>query len=450
MKNIENDLINGSVIKKLVVFSIPLFIANLLQSFYGIIDMVIVGRFVGEAGIAAISNASMISFIINSICIGITTGGTVLTAQYKGAGDRNGQKETIGTLFTSFVIAALIITVLSLMLYRSIFNMMKIPAEAMDYACDYMQIICIGSIFVFAYNVVCSVMRGLGDSKRPLYFVLTASIINIILDILFVGYMHMETRGAALATIISQAVSFLVAFVYMYKHDFVFDFKFKSFKIHMDKLKTIFKIGIPLAIQMSVVNISYLLITGMINVYGINVAAASGIGLKISTFTAMPCWAFGQAVTTMTGQSIGAKKIERAVKTVKEGLKLSIISIIIMNLFVQIFSYQIISAFNENTEVIKEGILYLRICCSFNGVFYAVMYIYDSFAAGVGDSKFAMLNALLHSVVIRIFLSWLFATVLEYGFIGIYVAEFFAPFPSAIVGLIYFYMGRWKKTNLIK
>lgn len=182
----EQNFTSGTILPKLIGFAVPLLFANLLQSFYSIADMIIVGKIIGETGLAAISNASMISFIINSFCIGITMGATVLIAQYEGASEKQKQKETIGTLFAVSFILAIIITIISLFTYRPIFQMLHIPKEAIQDACDYMKIICIGTIFMFGYNAVCSVMKGIGDSKSSLYFVLIASIVNIALDFILI------------------------------------------------------------------------------------------------------------------------------------------------------------------------------------------------------------------------------------------------------------------------
>lgn len=450
MDNLGRDLTVGSVPKQLIKFGIPLYFSNLLQSFYSIVDMLVVGRFVGSNGLAAISNASMISFIINSICIGITIGGTVLIANYKGANDRQGQKETLGTLFSVCAIAAIFITILGIAIYKPVFLLLNVPAEAMKDACDYMMIVCAGTMFVFGYNVVCSVMRGLGDSKSPLYFVAIATVINVILNLLLVGLIGLGTKGSAFATIISQGISFLIAIVHLRKHGFSFDFKLKSFLIKKDKMKMILKVGMPSAIQMIVVNISYLLITGMLNVYGVAVTAASGIGLKVATFAGMACWAVGQAVTAMVGQNVGAGKTERVEYTTKVGLRLSLFATLITVVIVQLFAKPIIMIFTSNPEVVKHGILYLRVCCSFNSLIYATMYTYDSFATGVGSATLAMFNSLLDSVLVRLFLSWILGTVLGYGFIGIYIGQALSPILPAIVGAIYFYKKRWINKKIIK
>ena len=257
----EQDLTTGNVSKKLIKFAVPLLLANLLQSFYSIVDMLVVGRFVGETGLAAISNASMISFIINSICIGVTMGGTVLVAQYKGADDEEGQRETVGTLFSLSFFASLLVTVSGLLVYRPLFQILRVPAGSMQDACDYMRIICCGTVFVFGYNAVCSVMKGLGDSKSSLYFIAAAAVVNILLDLLLVGPFGMGTAGAAYATVFSQGISLAISICCLRRKTFIFPFRLKNFAVQPEKMAAVLKVGLPTAVQMAVVNISYLMIT---------------------------------------------------------------------------------------------------------------------------------------------------------------------------------------------
>lgn len=446
----EQDLTTGSVPKKLIIFAFPLLFANLLQSFYSIVDMLVVGNIVGETGLAAISNASMISFIINSVCIGVTMGGTVLIAQYKGANDEQGQIETVGTLFGISFIASFAVTIIGLLVYKPLFQILNVPADSMQDACGYMKIICCGTVFVFGYNAVCSIMKGFGDSKSPLYFIAIATVINIILDLILVGPFGMGTAGTAYATIFSQGVALLVSVIHLKRKKFVFDFRIKHFAIKPDKLITVLKVGLPTAIQMVIVNISYLLITGMLNQFGVSVAAASGVGLKINTFAGMPCWAIGQAVTAMVGQNAGANDIERVRKTTRVGLYLNILATLIAVIIVQLFSEQILMLFEpESPEVIKDGILYLRMCCGMNSLIYAVMYTFDSFAIGMGSANIAMINALLDAVFVRLSVSWILTFVFHIGFTGIYIGQAVSPVLPAIVGLLYFKSKSWERKKLV-
>lgn len=214
----EHNLLTGSVSEKLAVFAFPLFLANILQSFYNVVDMLVVGQIVGDTGLAAIGNASKLCYIINSICIGMTMGGAVLIAQYKGASDKKRQAESFQMLALLSLVSSLLVTIVSLAIYQPLFKMLNVPADAYQDACDYMQIICCGTVFVFGYNAVCSVLKGLGNSKSPLYFVGIATIINIVLDIILVGPFGMGTAGAAYATIAAQGISFVISLFYLKRH----------------------------------------------------------------------------------------------------------------------------------------------------------------------------------------------------------------------------------------
>lgn len=448
----EQNLLNGSVPKKLAAFAFPLLLANILQSLYNVVDMLVVGQFVGDTGLAAINNASKLCYIINSICIGMTMGGAVLIAQYKGANDKKGQAETFQTLAVLSLVSALLVTVIGLVFYQPLFQVLNIPADAYQDACDYMKIICWGTVFVFGYNAVCSVLKGLGDSKSPLYFVGIATIINIVLDILLVGPLGIGTAGAAYATITAQGISFLISIFYLRKHKVFFSADVhKRFTLQMDKLVSILKVGLPTAIQMVVVNTAYLLVTGMLNQFGTSVSAASGVGLQINTFAGMPCWAIGQAVTAMVGQCIGAGEIKRARKVVKIGLLLNVSVTLVVVIGVQVFAEQLILLFGSTSaEVINDGVYYLRICCGVNSLIYAVMYTLDSFAIGVGAANIAMLNALLDAVIVRLPVSWLLAFTLSMGFPGIYYGQALSPILPAIVGFLYFQNKGWERKTLIQ
>ena len=448
----EQNLLNGSVPKKLSAFAFPLLLANILQSLYNVVDMLVVGQIVGDTGLAAINNASKLCYIINSICIGMTMGGAVLIAQYKGANDKKGQAETFQTLAVLSLASALLVTVIGLAFYQPLFQVLNVPADAYQDACDYMKIICWGTVFVFGYNAVCSVLKGLGDSKSPLYFVGIATIINIALDILLVGPLGIGTAGAAYATITAQGISFLISIFYLRKHKVFFSADVhKRFTLQMDKLVSILKVGLPTAIQMVVVNTAYLLVTGMLNQFGTSVSAASGVGLQINTFAGMPCWAIGQAVTAMVGQCVGAGEIKRARKVVKIGLLLNVSVTLVVVIGVQVFAEQLILLFGSTSaEVINDGVYYLRICCGVNSLIYAVMYTLDSFAIGVGAANIAMLNALLDAVIVRLPVSWLLAFTLNMGFPGIYYGQALSPILPAIVGFLYFQNKGWERKTLIQ
>ena len=448
----EHSLLTGSVPKKLASFAFPLLSANLLQSFYNVVDMLVVGQIVGDTGLAAIGNASKLCYIINSICIGMTMGGAVLIAQYKGADDKRGQAESFQMLALLSLVSSLLVTVVSLATYQPLFKMVNVPADAYPEACNYMKIFCCGTVFVFGYNAVCSVLKGLGDSKSPLYFVGVATIINIILDIVLVGPLGIGTAGAAYATITAQGISFVISLFYLKRHRIFLSMEdHRKFTLQWDKLIAIVKVGLPTAIQMVVVNTAYLLVTGMLNQFGTAVSAGSNVGLQINTFAGMPCWAIGQAVTAMVGQCMGAGQIDRARKVVKISLVMNVAVTFVVVISVQLFAEPLTLLFGStNPEAVNDGVYYLRVCCSINSLIYAIMYTLDSFAIGVGAANVAMINALLDAVIVRLIMSWFLAFSLNMGFIGIYYGQALSPILPAIVGLLYFINRKWERKTLLK
>lgn len=442
----RQDLTTGSVAGKLMRFALPLLFANLLQSLYSVVDMLVVGNIVGEAGLAAISNASMISFIINSICIGVTTGGTVMIAQYRGAKDGRAQAEAVGAVFEIALAASVAVTILGLCAHAPVFRALKVPAASMGEACAYMRIICCGTVFAFGYNAVCAVMKGFGDSKRPLCFVAIATVLNIALDLIFVGPLGMGTAGAAWATILSQGASFLAAVVHLKRRNSAFEFDRRCFAPKPDRWRAILKVGLPAAVQMVAVNVAYLLVAGMLNRFGVSVAAASGVGLKINTFAGMPCWAIGQALTAMAGQCMGAGDVGRAREAARTGLRLNLLATLLSVAIVQLFAGPIVALFEpESPEVLRTGVEYLRMCCGVNSLVYATMYTFDSFALGVGSAHVAMIDALLDAAVVRLPVSWLLAFALGAGYAGAYIGQAVSPVLPAVVGLMYFRGGAWEK-----
>lgn len=444
----DQNLLTGSVPKKLIQFAFPLFLANLLQALYNVVDMLVVGEIVGEIGLAAISNASMLCFIINSLCIGLTMGGSVLMAQYKGANDQKGQRDTIGMLFLQSLAASVVVTILGLAIYEPLFRALDVPAEAYPDACSYMEIICWGTVFVFGYNTVCSILKGLGDSQTPLFFVGVATIFNVLLDVLLVGPCSVGTAGAAWATITAQGVSFVGSLVYLRRHQL--SVSLRKIEFRREILLAIWKIGLPTAIQMVVVNTAYLLVTGMLNPFGTAVAAASGVGLKINTFAGMHCWAIGQAITAMVGQCVGAGQIQRARKVVQSGLLLNLAVTTAVVVAVQLLAEHLICLFDSTSpEVIWVGVLYLRLCCGVNSLVYAAMYTLDSFAIGVGAAHVAMVNALLDAMVVRLPVGWVLAFSFSMGFSGIYLGQALSPILPALVGLIYFKSRGWERKRLV-
>lgn len=452
MATLQNrDLLSGSVPKQLIAFSLPFLAANVLQSVYAVVDMIIVGQFVGSAGLSGVSVGSQIANLFTSTGMGLSMGGQMMLAQFKGAGDEQAQKESIGTMLSFMFLLGVCLSIPCILLARPLLTLLHIPAESYRDAYWYFIISALGIVFIFGYNSVCAVLRGLGDSKRPMYFVAVSTVTNILLDLLFVGVMHKGAGGAAAATIIAQGISFLSAGIYLYlrRSSFVFDFKRQSFKIIGARLKTMLKVGVPFALQFSMLMISMLFVVSMVNDFGVSASAGYGVGGKVDNFATLPVYAFSSAASTMVGQNIGAKQYDRAKSVVHWCVVLTLACELVVFVLVQILAPQIISIFNGEPEVVAVGTAYLHLM-AFAYLAHCALDGYQSMANGVGFSMLSFICCTVDGLIVRIPLAWLFGSVLGMGIQGVFLGCMLAPFSAALISGIYFYSGIWKKQSLVK
>lgn len=442
----ESNLVSGNVPRALAVFAFPIFVSNVLQTLYGIVDMAFVGRFVGGEGLAAVSNAAMLCMLVNSVGIGLSTGGAVVLARRTGRGDARGQRACVASLILLSVAVSAAVSVLTWCAHRQVFVLMGVPEAALEQASGYMRVVSLGTVFIFLYNAIGAVLRALGDSWSALRFVATAAAANVALDALLVGGWGLGVRGAACATVVSQGIAVAAGAPPLLRRVRGFGAGPGPFRPRRESMRAILAQGVPCAVQVGAVGVSYLLVTGMLNRYGVAVAAAAGIGLKINALAAMPCWAVGQAVTVMVGQNMGSGDLGRVRATARAGLAINVAAACLTVGLVQAFAPEIMRLFAAEPEVVSRGVTYLRICCSANCVCYAVMYTLNSFATGAGNAVFAMGNALLHSVAARLCLCALLGGALGDGFVGICVGESVSPVPSSLAAAAYYRRGRWERS----
>lgn len=382
----------GPLFKRLIIFSLPLIAANVLQYFYQFVDMAIVGHVVGEAGLIAVSNASSVAFVINAIVIGLTTGGGVIIARAVGAADVVGQRRAFVAMLAVCFCGSFLLALVGIFGSDSIFRAMGIPNEALDDAAGYIAVISGGSICSFLMNAAAAFFKSQGKGALPLVFIAISAVLNVILDIAFVAGWGLGVLGAAWATIISQGIAAGAGFILIHRR-FEAGRKLLSASTSgfSSEVKAVLRVGLPSAIQIAVINLSYVLVTGLLNAYGSEVAAAAGVGLKVSTLAGLPCWAIGSAITTASAQCIGAHDMVRAHRVVKIGLGFNVGVIVAIQVLVQIFAVQLVTLLGAVTpEVIGTAVGYLRITCSINGLFYAAMYSFDSFALGAGTVTYTV------------------------------------------------------------
>ena len=449
-KTLSKDFTAGNIAKQMLWFAIPFMLSNALQVFYSTIDMMIVGKYVGNPGLSAVGQSSQILNFATMICFGFSNAGQVLVSQALGAGKRKELNSIIGSLFSLIAILAVVLTVVILGARTWIMDVMNIPTESYAYAVDYLTICGAGLFFTAGYNMVSAVLRGMGDSKRPFLFIGIASAINLVLDILFTGVLGWEVAGAAWATIIGQGVSFLFSLYYLYRRreSFGFDFKPKSFAISKQYAKLIFSLGTPMAIQSGCINISMLFVNSMINNLGVVESATFGAGIRIDDIINKISQGIQFAAVPMISQNIAAGENLRAKKVVHWAWIYSgIFTVICMTAYL-LFGESLFVAFSQDMagnplcKIFISAILWM-----FPAL--AVMRGSSAFIQAIGNAKMSMVLALMDGVVLRIGLSWLFGIYLNWGFYGFVLGYGLAAYGCAIPGMIYFLSGVWKKRKVL-
>ncbi len=445
---IEKNLTEGNVAKQLIKFALPFLLSNLIQTLYNVADMLIVGNYIGTVGISGVNIGGQVTFLLTNIVIGLSVGGTVVIAQYLGSGDRKSMNESIKTLISALFIAAIVITVIMIFLSDAILMLINTPEESYKEARDYLNITLSGTIFIFGYNAFSAILRGLGDSKRPLIFVTIACITNIFLDLLFVGVFDMASAGAALATIISQAISMIFCIVYLKHSDFEFDFKPSSFRFYKDKFVMLMRIGIPISIQNVIVNLSFLVLTTIANSMGVNASAAVGIVGKYNGFAILPAAAVSSSVSAMVAQNMGAGLTDRAKKTFHTGVILAFSITSVVFIITRLFSEQILSLFGDDPDMIAAGIEYMK-TFTFDYLIVPITFCLNGIITGSGHTIVSSISGIMSSLGFRIPFAILFARVLDMGMLGLGMAAPIASLGGAIITSIYYLNGKWKVNKVI-
>ena len=449
-KSLTKNFTQGNIPKQLLWFTLPFMASNALQVLYSTIDMIIVGEYVGTPGLSAVSQSSQILNFATMVCLGFSNAGQVLVSQALGAGKKKEMSRIIGTLFSLLVLLALGLSAVFLLGRNWILEIMNIPAESYEYAMDYLVICGGGLVFTAGYNMVSAVLRGMGDSKRPFMFIGIASAVNLVLDILFTGILGWEVAGAAYATIIGQAASFLFSLYYLFKHreGFGFDFRKENFRIDRHYTKMIAALGTPMAIQSGCINLSMLFVNAMINNVGVVASATFGVGGRIDDIVNKISQGIQYAAMPMVSQNIAAGQQKRAVQVVRwSWIYSAILTVVFMTAYV-IFGKYLFMAFSDDPLVHGMSGTFIRaILWMFPAL--AVMRGSGAFIQGIGNAPLSMTLALLDGVVLRIGLSWLFGIVLGWGFYGFVLGYGLAAYGNAIPGMIYFLSGKWKKRKVL-
>ena len=445
-RNMTKDMTTGNPVKLILLFSIPLLIGNIFQQFYSMVDTIIVGRFIGVDALAAVGSTGSMSFLINGFVVGLTSGFAVLVSQKFGAKDEEGLKKAVASALVLSLIATGIVTLVSVLLAKPMLHLMNTPDNIIDDANAYIIIIYAGTIATVVYNIIAGILRALGDSKTPLYFLIVASILNIVLDIVFIVNFSMGVAGAAWATIISQGVSGLLCIVYTYKKYKILRLKKEDFKVKSRVYKKHLKIGIPMALQFSITAIGIMTVQGALNVFGSSAIAAYTAASKVLQIVMQPAITFGVTMATYCGQNLGAKNYIRIKEGVKKCTEISVITSIIAGIILVFGGKFFVGLFIENPDA--SILAYAQECLNYSAIFFiplGLIFIYRNALQGMGES-FVPMMAGAFELIARAVVAFTLPSFI--GYTGICLADPVA-WLSAVIPLGIYYFKKMKSIDII-
>lgn len=441
------DFTQGNITKQLVVFSLPLFMSNLLQIVYNMVDMIVVGQALGKEGISAVSVGGDVSHFMTFVAMGFANAGQVLIAKYIGAKRQDKIGSFVGTMTGFLFTCAVVISTVAIIFQDTILKLMNTPVESYAGAASYSFVCMVGLVFIYGYNIVSAVLRGMGDSKHPFVFISIAAVLNLILDIVFVLGFKIGAAGAALATVISQAVSFISCTVFLVKNkkQFSLDITLKDF-INWDKkmLGDLLRLGTPMAIKSASIQVSKLFVNSWINSYGVAVSAFAGIANKVASVSNLVSNAMNTAGSTMVSQNIAAGQFDRVKKIMLNIAAIGLTIATIISLVFIAFPTQIFSIFTDDAAVLAIGSIYVPIAVMlfFGSAMRAIM---NALINGSGNYKINFATAILDGIVLRIGLSVLFGLTLGFKHYGFWLGDALAGFTPFFIGLVFYFSGRWKR-----
>jgi len=394
-------LTEGKISQKIILFAFPIFLGRLFQQLYNVIDSLVVGNVLGKEALAAVSSTGSLIFLIVGFINGIFVGASVIISHYFGANDEEKLSTAVHTTIAFSFIAGILITIVGVRFTPLFLRWMGTPHDVFKDAVTYLRLYFAGGIGIVMYNACMGIFQAVGDSKRPLYYLIIASIINVVLDILLVAVYDFGIAGAAIATVISQFVSLLLAFIKLTRVDGCYRVYIKRIGLDLNMLKRLIKIGFPTGVQNSVISFANVIVQTNINSFGSVAMAGSGSYSKLEGFSFLPITSFSLALTTFIGQNLGAKKYERAKKGARFGVIAGVILAEITGIFIWIFAPKLIRFFNSDPEVIKYGVMQARTISLFYFLL-ALSHCLSGILRGAGKTKIPMYVMLISWCVIRI------------------------------------------------
>ena len=438
------DMTRGPLFRQLVSYSLPIILGNVFHSLYNVVDMLIVGNFVGAEGLAAVGIGGLLQMFLMMMGMALSFGAQILLSQHVGAGEKESIRRTIGTQLSVTAICAVVLGVVGLVLTEWLLGILNTPAPVWEDARKYFRICCYGVVFVYGYDGLGAILRGLGESRLPTVFIAIATVLNIVLDYILVARTPMGVSGAALATVAAQGLAFLIALVYLIRHreGFGFDFRPASFRIRRETLGAIVKISAPMMVFSLVMGLSSLFINSNINSYGVAASAVDSIGNKL--FMVCNCVTMGVYTggAAIIGQCFGAGLPDRIRKAFLMTIWLSVLCWAAMAVVITVFSAQIFGFFTDDGEVLGMAKPFMRIE---SVVFLGMALAGGPFALfeGLGRTDLEMWAGILENLVVKVLAAMLLAKLM--GVYGYWLGMGVAGFTTPVCGFLWFWSGRWKK-----
>jgi putative MATE family efflux protein len=448
-----SDMTIGKPWEKIVIFTVPMLIGNIAQQLYNTVDSIVVGKYVGDNALAAVGSATPIMNLLMILFMGISVGAGVMVSQYFGAKEREELSRTIGNCITLTAIATIIIIILGALGIRPLLEILNTPDTIIDWCSDYLMILLWGSLGVAYYNILCGILRGLGDSISALVYLLIATVINIVLDLWFVAGLHMGVAGVALATVIAQTFSAVLCFIKLFRMRAVFDLNLQYLKMTKAHTLTIIRLGLPSGFTQAIFSMAMIVVQSLTNSYGELVIAANVIIMRVDGFAMMPNFSFGTTMTTYAGQNVGAKRYDRVEKGCRQGTLLAVATSAVITGLILIFGKYLMSIFTNTSELVTLSANMMKILA----VGYIAMAVTQSLSGvmrGAGDTMTPMWISLLTTVVIRVPLAYgiaYFTRTPELpngAYQSIWISLLGAWVFGAVVTFICYRKGSWKKKAL--
>ncbi len=440
------DLTQGNPGKLILNFAIPMLIGNVVQQLYNVVDSAVVGKFIGENALAAVGASFPIFYVLIALIIGIASGNMVIISQYYGAKKMAKVKQAIDTFYITVFVGSIFISILGIYFSKDIFELMDLPPELLNDATTYLNIILAGVVAMFGFNSTSSILRGLGDSKTPLYFLIISSVLNVVFDLVFVLVFDWGIAGVAWATVISQAIAFIVGTIYLNTRHEVIRISLKTITFDKEIFIKSIKIGLPSGMQQLFVALGMMALYKIVNPFGTVVIAAFSVAGRLDGFAVMPAMNLTAALTTFVGQNMGANLIDR----VKKGLQVTMFYSVAISLFftilIMFFGENIMLLFTTDANVVKIGVDYLKIVGYFYFTF-SIMFSYLGVFRGAGDTIVPMLITLLSMWLFRIPAAYFLSQ--HFGTIGIWWSIPTGWGFGLLASAFYYKMGRWKNKVIV-